>query len=414
MGIFSFMKRKHSLGERAIGAIFTGLQENAAGTDATAWAAMDMISSSIANLAGSVLNRATKEAVNDHPVSFLMKQPNLDETRFLFVYRSVQDYFRHGNIFWLKSGTGNRTVALFRLDPGKVKTGRNPDNRKTYTYGGTEYGGDEILHIPSRFGYDGLTGKSIMEECGGVFKTAGDLDSFTANSFGNNIGNRLVIDLTKAAKNATQEQILRYRDEFLSNYTGIKNAGKPIVKSNDIEYGTISTEYKDNRANQLLENRTFQEKEIAKLFGIPLALLNGKAAGDVESLYILYIENAIRPVATAWEQAVNMLFPPAQREKLCYEFNYNGLLKTSLTTRVTTYAQQLTNGILSPNEIRRKENLPPVEAGDTVFIPANLMPLKNDVVDSYMAGAKTKMQELNTESPATAGNHSGQGDDRGK
>jgi hypothetical protein len=88
-------------------------------------------------------------------------------------------------------------------------------------------------------------------------------------------------------------------------------------------------------------------------------------------------------------------------------------LKTSLQTRIDTYAKQINNSILSPNEVRRKENLPEIEMGDTHFIAANLLPLRRDVIDSYMAGAKLKQQELNEESPNTQGNHSNIGDDKG-
>jgi hypothetical protein len=44
--------------------------------------------------------------------------------------------------------------------------------------------------------------------------------------------------------------------------------------------------------------------------------------------------------------------------------------------------------------VRRKENHHEVEAGDTVFMPANLLPVRKDVIDSYMANSKKKMQEI--------------------
>jgi hypothetical protein len=137
----------------------------------------------------------------------------------------------------------------------------------------------------------------------------------------------------------------------------------------------------------------------------------------MESLYTIFIENAIRPLATSFEQAINKLIPLYERSKLYFEYSYNSLLKTSLQTRIDTYTKQITNGILSPNEVRRKENLPEVEAGDTHFIAANLLPLRKDVIDSYMAGAKLKQleveQSLNENSPGTQGNHSNLGDDKG-
>jgi HK97 family phage portal protein len=261
-----------------------------------------------------------------------------------------------------------------------------------------------VLHIPSRYGYDGLTGKSIFNECSRIFTNSSELDAYINNAFNNAVGNRVVIDITKEYPNATEEQIQQLRNKFLQNYTGIKNAGKPLVKSGKIEYGKIETDIKDNRASQLVENREFQEREVAKLFGVPLPLLKGTETANIESLYLIFIENAIRPLATSFEQAVNKLIPFG--EPVYFEYSYNSLMKVSLQTRIDAYQKQLTNGMLTHNEVRQKENLPevPGEAGDTLFIMANLMPLRDDVVDAYMSGAKLKEQELS--------DHTGIGDDK--
>jgi HK97 family phage portal protein len=384
-----------------------------AGRDATSFAAIDLIANSFANLNGAFYNSNTKQQLKNHSLYDLLNNPNYDETRYTFFYNSVKDYF-NGNVFWYKyDNDEGEIVALFRLDINKVKVRRNSFNQKVFIYNGNEYTSEKILHIPSRFGYDGLIGKSIFSECNQIFSNTAELDNFINNSFNNSIGNRLVIDITKEYPNATEEQIQQLRNMFLQNYTGIKNAGKPLIKSGKLNYEKIDTEYKDNRANQLIENRQFQEKEISKLFGVPLSLLNGTETNNIESLYILFIENAIRPVATQFEQSINKLISHSERSKIYFEYNYNSLLKTSIQTRIDTYSKQLNNGILSVNEIRRKENLPEVEAGDNVFIPANLMPLTNEIIEAYMANAKLKLEQINTDSPNTVGNHSNIGDDKG-
>jgi HK97 family phage portal protein len=288
---------------------------------------------------------------------------------------------------------------------------RNENNQKIYTYQGLEYDYRKILQIPSRFNYNGLIGQSIFSVCNKIFSNTAEIDDYVNNSFNNSIGNRLIIDITKEYPNATEEQIQQLRNKFLQNYTGIKNAGKPLIKSGKIDYNKIETDFKDNKANQIVENRAFQEQEIAKLFGIPLPLLKGTETTNIESLYTIFIENAIRPLATAFEQSINKLVPLG--EPVYFEYSYNSLMKTSLQTRISTYVSQINNSILSPNEVRRKENLPEIEAGDTHFIAANLMPLQKDIIDSYMAGAKLKQQELNENSPDTQGNHSNIGDDKG-
>jgi len=415
MGIFNFFKRR-AINNR-VNTTFSSNSDAITGKDATSFAAIDLIASSLANLTGTFYSTQTKQALKEYGLQDLINNPNYDETKFQFFYNSVKDYY-NGNVFWYKyDNDEGDLIALFRLNPNTVKVKRDSFNQKVYLLNGVEHYGNKILHIPSRYGYDGLIGKSIFSECNQIFSNSSELDVFIHNSFNNNVGNRLVIDITKEFPNATEEQINSLRNKFLQNYTGIKNAGKPLIKSGKIDYSKIETDYKDNRSNQLIENRRFTEKEIAKLFGVPLALLTGgetdREVNSIENVYILFLENCIRPLATTFEQSINKLIPIGDRSKVYFEYNYNSILKTSIQTRIDTYAKQLTNGILSPNEIRRKENLPEIEAGDNNFIQANLMPLTEEIISSYMASAKLKLQQLNTDSPNIPGNHSSVGDDKG-
>jgi HK97 family phage portal protein len=414
MGIFdNLFKRKNARAD-TIQKIFSNSSDIITGKDSTSFAAIDLICSSFANISGAFYDKRTKQAFKEHNLYELISNPNFDDTKFQFFYNSAKDYF-NGNVYWYKyDNEDGEVISLFRLNPNNVVVRRDLSNRKVYIYNGIEYDYRKILHIPSRYGYDGLKGKSIFSECNRIFSNTAEIDDYVNSSFNNSIGNRLIIDITKEYPNATEEQLLQLRNKFLQNYTGIRNAGKPLIKSGKIDYSKIETDFKDNRANQLIENRNFQEQEIAKLFGIPLPLLKGTETTNIESLYTIFIENAIRPLATQFEQTINKLIPFDERMNIYFEYSYNSLLKTSLQTRIDTYAKQLTNGILSPNEVRRKENLPEINerAGDTFYIQANLMPLTDEIIDSYMANSKLKQQQLNTDSPNTQGNHSNLGDDK--
>jgi HK97 family phage portal protein len=418
MGILNNLFKRNNKRLETIQKVFSNSSDTITGQDATSFAAIDLICSSFANLSGYFYNKRTKQAIKDHNLYELINEPNFDENKFQFFYNSAKDYL-NGNVYWYKYDNEDREiVSLFRLNPNNVKVKRDLNNRKIYTYNGIDYDYQKILHIPSRYGYDGLIGKSIFSMCNQIFQNTTEIDSYINNSFNNSIGNRLIIDITKEYPNITEEQIQQLRNKFLQNYTGIKNAGKPLIKSGKIDYDKIETDFKDNRANQLVENRQFQEQEIAKLFGIPLSLLKGAETNNIESLYTVFIENAIRPLATAFEQSINKLIPFDEKVNIYFEYSYNSLMKTSLQTRIETYVKQITNGILSPNEIRRKENLPEIEekAGKTLYIQANLMPVRDEVIDAYMAGAKIKEQLLNEEkniqSPGVNGTHEKTGDDK--
>jgi HK97 family phage portal protein len=388
-----FLRKKAKADVTSLIKAFSSPGNTVTGKDATSFACINLIASSFAGLSGKFYSKVSRQETEDYPLYEVLRDPNLDDTRFSFFYNSVKDYF-DGNVYWFKSYDGKNLISLHRLSPSSVRVKRDQNNVKIFTVNGVEYTGDTVTHIPSVYGFNNLTGRSIFQECSRIFNASLDLDTFVNNSFNNGIGNRLIIDLTGAYPNLSDEQREQLNQKFLLDYGGIKNAGKPLIKANKVEYGKIETDIKDNRAQQLCENRNFQEREIAKLFGIPLALLNGSKTDNIEALYTVFIENAIRPVATQFEQAVNRMIPIEDRHSVYFEYNYNSLLKTSMQTRIDSYVKQITNGMLSLNEVRRKENMPETEAGDVLFVPANLLPVRPDVLDAYMANSKKKMQEL--------------------
>lgn len=420
MFIIDFFKRKKDkdskadfLGrlDKALFRPFTHSGEVITRNEPTAFSALDLIASSFGYLSGSFYDKSNKETIKEHPLYNLLQRPNFDEDKFLFFYLSAMDYY-DGNVYWYKHIVDDEIVSLFRLNPLAVKVQRDlTTNLKKYIYAGNEYTDEEVIHIPSRFGYNGLKGFSIFDECKSVFMRNAEIDDYVNNSFNASIGNRLVIDITKKYPKATQEEIDNLITLFLQNYTGVRNAGRPVIKTDEINYETIDTNPKDNRANQLIENRQFQEHEIAKLFRVPLALLKGEDIKDQEVLYTAFIENAIRPLATSFEQAINRLIPYEERNYIYFEYSYNSLIKTSLQTRIDAYVKQLNNGILSINDVLHKENLPGIEAGDYHFFPANMMPVTEDVIQAYMAKSKAVQQTLDSGDSGATG-HNPIGDDK--
>lgn len=61
---------------------------------------------------------------------------------------------------------------------------------------------------------------------------------------------------------------------------------------------------------------------------------------------------------------------------LTIEFKLDGFLRTSPEARAQYYSTMSQNGVMSRNEIRKLENLPPVDGGDELTAQSNLVPLK--------------------------------------
>ncbi len=371
--------------------------------DATSQACIDLICSTMSSLPLDLYDREKKEKREEHPLHKLFKEPNADETRSIFFYNMVKDYI-YGNVYIYKYFNDEGEVAsLFRLNPREVTVYRGIDNKKYFKWKDKEYDYKQIIHIPSRWGYDGTKGQSIFDAARSVFSVTTEIDEYTNNSFNNSLGKRLVIDISKAFPNATPEQVEAIREKYVTSYTGSENANKPIVKSNNVEFDTLDSGLPDNRANQLLENREFQEREIAKLFGVPLSFLKGENKyGQIEELFMMFIETAIKPIATSLEESFNKLLNYKERENYYFRFNYNSLVKTNLQSRISAYQTQLQAGILTINEVRAKEELMPVDGGDYPVINGG----------NYLIVSEENMKAFMIKSKLEAQKHSELGDDK--
>lgn len=360
-------------------------------TVGTSFSCVDMIASEFALLNFGVFDNKTKEKVRKHQIYNLLREPNLDDRHFNFFYQSAVDYF-NGGCIWLKSKVAGDVVSLFRLPPRAVKINRDQVTQKrTYEFKGKKYTGEDILYIPARFDYSALTGgRDIFTAVKSVFDTAKDIEAYTQNKFQNGVdGQRLVIDIEKALPDATTEQVTSLKNKFQSEYGGISNAGRPLIKKKGIEYTTIGD--KDNsRAAELAQNRQIQREEICSVFQVPV---NKKWD---EADFLMFNQFALRPMATQFEEAISSLL---DEDRFYFSFDYNGVMKVSLNARIDAYNKQIMSGIMSPNEARAKESLPPIEAGDTYFMPVNLMPLNEETVEAYMAKQKNEIAGMNPTDP---------------
>ena len=358
--------------------------------DSISFACIDRIANAIAGLSFGIYDKKNHKKV-EHSLYDVLKEPNKDETHSLFFYQLVKDYY-NGNIYLYKYTDENgEIISLFRLNPAAVNVSRDEYNRKTYSYNGKIYYSNDILHIPSRFGYDGKIGHSIFVEASKAFDTASSLETYTDNTFNNNLGKRLIIDIEKAYPDASDEDMAEIRQKYIDTYGGVKNASKPIVKSGKINFETIDTGTSNNQTNQLTESKEYQTKVISLMFGIPPQMLIGGAM-DLETTTTLYLSNAIEPIVKAFEESFQKLFNLSDKERFYVEFNRNSVMRTSLLQKIDAYTKQINYGLLTPNEVRAKENLSSIEAGDCSFIPANLMPLTKENIDAYMAKSKVEIE----------------------
>jgi phage portal protein BeeE len=88
----------------------------------------------------------------------------------------------------------------------------------------------------------------------------------------------------------------------------------------------------------------------------------------IESLSTGFVVFTMRTWLTRFERRISTLLPEGQYAK----FGVEGLLRGDSVQRAAFYKVLWDIGVLSTNDIRRLEDLPPVEGGDVRYRPLNM------------------------------------------
>jgi hypothetical protein len=86
---------------------------------------------------------------------------------------------------------------------------------------------------------------------------------------------------------------------------------------------------------------------------------------SVEQNAIQFVTHTLRPYIEKIEWSYSRLLP----EQAFLKFNVDGLLRGDFNSRITAYATGMQSGFMSINDVRRIEDMTPVEGGDVYRVP---------------------------------------------
>ncbi|HEN8714183.1 phage portal protein [Pseudomonas sp. TWI672] len=296
----------------------------------------------------------------------LLRKPNPYMTMLNFLKFVVVNMALRGNAFALieRNGQGD-VIGLVPLDGRTVKIDTEDDLLYTVTPAeGNPFpvSPENMLHF-KLFSLDGIVGLSPLEyqaETMGLAK-AGQQWSARFMRKGGFTGGYVIYDgfLTEQQ----QEQILkRFPDVRKADTDDI---GKMAILQGGPKIHPAGISQKDA---QFIESQQFQEEALAGIYGVPLWLANraGKTSimgSNLEQQLIGFITFGLKPYIDTVEDELNSkLFGASGR---FVEFVVEGLMRADSAGRSTYYGGALGgsggSGWMSINEVRLKENLPPLE-----------------------------------------------------
>jgi HK97 family phage portal protein len=319
-----------------------------------------------------------REIRNDLSVyDILHNRPNEEMSPFNFKEMAMVSLNLGGNTVSQKLvNRYGELVGLYPYEWPKVNISRDPTtNKLVYKIrdgNGTkqlELARDQVFHVPS-LSMDGVVGLSPIEYVASAIRLGLSYERFGVNFYKNGANSSGVIEYPGALADTAYE---RLKKDFAKSYQGLANTGKPIILEGGAKFNQLAIKPADA---QLIENKRFQLEDIARIYRVPLHLiqnLDRATFSNIEQQSLEFVMYTMLPWFKRWEENINMqLLTPLERKAGFYvEFNISSLLRGDVQSRATAYAAGRQWGWLSVNDIRKLENLSPIANGDIYMQPLN-------------------------------------------
>jgi len=336
------------------------------------FSAVSLIADTISTLPMDVFIRRDGNRVPFRPKPSWVEKPDVDLPREAFYSQIITSLLLDGNAFIrVFSNQQGQVVSLATLNPQKVEVERLSMGRMIFRVEGEDrpLSSDEIIFIPDVVRPGKVRGVSRVKALKENLGLARALESFAATFFGQGTNMNGVIEYPG---DLTAEQAQQLTDAFSSNHRGWRRGHKTGVLTGGAQFKAVQT---DPEKSQALEARRFAVEDVARAFNVPPHLLGvpgTNSYASVEQTNLAWITHGLRPIVQKIEGGLSpLLARQAGAGDAFLRFNLDGLLRADFNTRMTGYSTGLQAGFLSINDVRRLEDLAPVDdtAAQTPRVP---------------------------------------------
>jgi HK97 family phage portal protein len=349
---------------------------------------VDLISDSLAVMPLKTYHRDAqgfKTEAEDHPLySLLDLEPNEDMTRYTFNKTMMVSALLKGNAYaYIERNPKGVVEQLIYIPANEVTIefikDHNGISRKRYRVNGFKKLVEprDMIHVMN-FSHNGIVGVSTLTHAAQTLGITTSAEEHTSAFFdgGGNVSGVLTVEgrLKKEQKDAIYET-------WAERMGTLSVRRSPIaVLEGNMKYQPITISPKDAT---LIQTREFQVIDICRFFGVsPVKAfdLSKSSYSTVEATQLQYLVDTVLPILTKFEQEINRkVILPRERRSLVVEFDTSVLLRTDKAAEAAYMRDMTYIGAITPNEVRRRMNLAPLENGNTAFVQVNMQPLDHAV-----------------------------------
>lgn len=360
------------------------------------WAAARLWAETLASIPVKVQRMRDGEWVDEttSDLSVLLNtRMNRYQNRVEFFESFVLNHMVHGNAYALKIMSGSRLIGLLPLNSGQVYPELLKDGTVIYNYhtdkGVTVLASESVWHwkmfgngvvglSPLGYGKHSVSvGLSADSRIGQVFRNAGKPAGI------------LTIDGT-----LTEEQRKLVRERFRSLVEGPTDT--LMVLEAAMKFQPTSLSPSDI---ELLDSRRFQVEDVARFMDVPSVLINDTAGTTawgtgIGEIIRGWYKRSVRARANSLQESMRSHLIPVERRRTSrVVHDFDDLLKLDKKERMEAHQRGINSGVITPNEARREEDLPPLDGGDILYANGAIVPLGSNAGATQQPNVSGDMNE---------------------
>ena len=356
-----------------------------------AYRAITLIARSLASVPWTAFSGDTE--LEDHPLLKLIQNPNPQQGRsglmeaFESYYLIAGDSYLRG--IMLSDGLPHE-LWVMRPDRIKIKTGEG--GRVT----GYEYrvnitpvvypvdpltGKSEILHMKTFHPLDDYYGLSPLEAAAfsiDQHNAAGEWNYKLLKNGARPSGAMTYKPNDVMPQNLPDAQLDRLKRMIEEQYTGARNAGRPMLLDGGMSWQQIMLSPVDM---DFLNSRNTSARDIASAYGVPpmlIGILGDATFANYKEARLSLWEDRVIPDLVNIRDELNRWLSPLFGENIRLEFDADEVPALA-GKRQDTWEKLERASFLKINEKREAVGYEEVEGGDVIFVPAMMLPLGEDV-----------------------------------
>ena len=335
------------------------------------YACVRLISDTVSTLPYDQYFRADGQRFPYRPKDGWIDRPSTEMPKTTFWKQVLISLLLDGNAFVLITRSGNEVVDLTPLNPKQVRIERR-DGRKVYIIANERtVGEDQMLHVTEMLMPGQMRGVSRIEQAKEALGLGLALEEYAAQFFGNGAYAGGVLEFPDKL---SPEQRKEIRETWNSVHQGPRRAHRVGMLWGGGKFNPLTV---DPSASQLVDQRKFAVEGIARIFRVPPFMLGvsenaAMAFASIEQQQLFFRQHTIQPYVQMLEDHFQRLL---SNPNSFIKFNMTSIVRADLSTRYSSYNTALLAGFMSVNDVRRLEDMGPVEDGDQYRVPLQNIPL---------------------------------------